>query len=407
MPLVLRNMSDESTASPSPLRLKPRLRPAEGASAGTAVATSAVMEHGPAVAAPVADAPAPTIRFKPRAPAGPAVTSAVAPAVAVIGGEVATPAVIGEPPKFKFKPKVAEPAAAGDPGSQLIGALPPRSPAPVEFPPSEPAPAPAVPPSVGGVPRRTLPPFPVVAGPGSSRTNPSIPVPHIRVKAPAVAEPETFEDLEAGRKGLRRLVWLLVLAAVGVGGYYGWPYLKPYVARFTAPKAEAKLAAVASPGLTPSDTLNKLAHAPAAAIDRAQDAIAARRASGQTRTDVALTGEDIPDKTKPLPASTVKKSIPAVPPPAPTMTPVTPGLAASVQLEAGADASPEFRTFVANARVSGVFQGAPPRAMINGKLTRVGETTEAGLGVIFAGLDTEKRHLIFKDRSGAIISRRY
>ncbi len=403
-------MSDESTASPSPLRLKPRLRPAEGASVGTAVATSAVMEHGPAVAAPVAEALAPTIRFKPRAPAEPAVTSAVAPAVIV--GDAAPPAVIGEPPKFKFKPKVAEPAgavaaAAGDPGLQLIGALPPPPPTRVDFPPGEPAPAPAAPPSVGGVPRRTLPPFPVVAGLGSSRTNPSIPVPHIRVKAPAVAEPETFEDLEAGRKGLRRLVWLLVLAAVGVGGYYGWPYLKPYVARFTAPKAEAKPAAVASPGLTPSDKLNKLAHAPAAAIDRAQDAITARRTSGQTRNDVALTGEAIPEKTKPLPASAVKKSIPAVPPPAPTMTPVTPGLAASVQLEAGADASPEFRTFVANARVSGVFQGAPPRAMINGKLTRVGETTEAGLGVIFAGLDTEKKHLIFKDRSGAIIARRY
>lgn len=357
--------------------------------------------------ATVAEVPAPAIRFKPRVPVAPPANGAVAPAL--VGSEVGTPAVIGEPPKFKFKAKGAESSAAAasalaDPGAQLIGALPP--PAPMVFPPSEPALAPVPSAATGRVPRCTVPPFPVVAGPGSSRTNPSIPVPHIKVKARAVAEPETFEDQDSPRKGVRRLVWLLVFAALGAGGYFGWPYLKPYVDRFTAPKAGGS-SSTSAPGHTPSDTLNKLAHAPAAAIDKAQEALAARRASGQTRVDAALTGEEIPDKTKATKPPVAAKSKPAVPPPPATMTPVTPGLAASVQLEAGADASPEFRTFVANARVSGVFQGAPPRAMINGKLTRVGETTEPTLGVIFEGLDTEKKQLIFRDRSGAIISRRY
>ncbi|MEO6246361.1 MAG: hypothetical protein ABIQ12_13080 [Opitutaceae bacterium] len=315
-----------------------------------------------------------------------------------------TPAVIGEPPRFKFKPKLAEPAGAAAPaaaevGARLIGALP--LPAPTLFPTTEAPVAPiAASPACGGA-RGSLPQFPVIAGPGRSRTNPAIPMPHIKLKGDVLPEPETPEELASNRNGQRRLGWLMVLAVVGGAGYFGWPYLKPHVARFLPPKAAQAV-------LTPSETLNKLAHAPAAAIDKAQEALTARRAGGQTRVDAAAVGEDAPEKPKATVATpAVSKPKPVAPPRPPTMAPVRPGLAASVQLEAGPDASPEFRTFVANAKVSGVFQGAPSRAMINGKLTRAGETVEPGLGIIFDGLDTEKKYLIFRDRSGAIISRRY
>lgn len=398
-------------ASPTPLRLKPRLRnPSEGAVDVAIAVTAQAPVPEPAIdQTPVAEVPAPAIRFKPRVPVAPPAHGAVVPSL--VGSEGGTPAVIGEPPKFKFKSKSADSTATAasalaDPGAQLIGALPPA--APMLFPPSEPTRSPLAPPVAGSAPRCTVPPFPVVAGPGSSRTNPAIPVPHIKVKAGSVAEPVTFEDQEARRKGVRRLVWLLVFVVLGAGGYLGWPYLKPHVERFTKAKAGANSpTSPANAGPTPSDTLNKLAHAPAAAIDKAQEALAARRASGQTRIDAALTGEEVPDKTNAAKSAVVAKPKPAVPPPPATMTPVTPGLAASVQLEAGVDASPEFRTFVANARVSGVFQGAPPRAMINGKLTRAGETTDPTLGVIFEGVDTEKKQLIFRDRAGAVIFRRY
>ncbi len=404
-------MSDETTADLSPLRLKPRLRiPSEGGvEVATAVTAQASVPEPAIEQTPVVEAPAPAIRFKPRVPAAPPASVVVAPEL--VGSAVATPAVIGEPPKFKFKSKGADAAATSEsklanPGAQLIGAIPPS--APMVFPLSEPTPAPAASTAAGSVPRSTVPPFPVVAGPAGSRTNPSIPVPHIKVKVQAEPELEPFEDQESRRKGARRLVWLLVFAALGAGGYFGWPYLKPLVERFTKAKAGANPpTSNSNPGLTPSDTLNKLAHAPAAAIDKAQEAIAARRASGQTRVEAALTGQEIPEKTKAVASPAAVKSKPAVPPPPVTMMPVTRGLAASVQLEAAADASPEFRNFVANARVSGVFQGAPPRAMINGKLTRAGETADPALGVIFEGLDTEKKQLIFRDRSGAIISRRY
>lgn len=422
-------MSDESTVSPGPLRLKPRLRPVDGASDGVAAVMAdplAVASGAPsagetvAASAPAAEAPVPTLRFKPRV-----ITESSASAASpssLVGGTAPLPAVVGDAVKFKLKPKEAAPAAAAapavaDPGAQLIGALIPASPAAVpstrEAMPAPTVPAPAVPQTVGGVSRRTPPPFPVVAGPGTSRTNPSIPLPHVRIRAAAIEEPETFEDEESARKGARGLVWVLVLVALGAGGYFGWPYLQPHVARLTAPKAapEPAVAAPATPatGLTPSDTLNKLAHAPAQAIDRAQDAIAARRAGGQARIDALVAGDEIPEKSKPsTPAALAKPSPSMSQAQAPaTMAPVSPGLAASVQVEAAPDASPAFRTFVANAKISGVFQGAPPRAMINGKLTRVGESAEAGLGVTFGGVDAERRQLIFKDRSGATVSRKY
>ena len=392
-------MSDESTASPSPLRLKPRLRPSEGAPRPGVVAPAVgVIVPFPS---PGTEPSLPTLRFKPRAAAESPATGASVPAL--IGADVPVSAIVGEPPKFKFKPKGADSPAsaalAADTGAQLIGALPPVPvAAPVVGEVASAAPA-AASQTVGGVPRRTLPPFPVVAGPGSSRTNPSIPLPHVRIKAAAVQEPETFEERESRRRGMRRNVWLLVFAALGAGGYFGWPYLQPQFARLMTSKTAA--------GPTPSDTLNKIAHAPAAAINKAQDAIATRRASGQTRIDAAVTGDELPEK-KPLfaPAVATKAKTPASAA-APTMAPLAPGLAASVQIEAAGDASPEFRIFVANAKVSGVFQGAPPRAMINGRLTRVGETAEPTLGIVFDGVDAEKKQLSFKDRSGAVISRRY
>jgi hypothetical protein len=90
------------------------------------------------------------------------------------------------------------------------------------------------------------------------------------------------------------------------------------------------------------------------------------------------------------------------------VTKVARGVTATTQLEyAAAEASAEFRTFVASAKVSGVFQGTPARAMINGRLVRAGESVSTALGIRFDGVDPAKRHLIFKDRNGAIVARKY
>ena len=40
-------------------------------------------------------------------------------------------------------------------------------------------------------------------------------------------------------------------------------------------------------------------------------------------------------------------------------------------------------------------------------MSRSGETVDVGLGIIFEGVDPVKRHLLFKDKSGATVARKY
>ena len=69
-------------------------------------------------------------------------------------------------------------------------------------------------------------------------------------------------------------------------------------------------------------------------------------------------------------------------------------------------ASPEFRARVVGLRLSGVFEGEPSRAMIDGRLVRAGEVIDERLGLRFDGLEPGRR-LRFRDSSGATVVRRY
>lgn len=337
----------------------------------------------------------------------------------------------GDPGKFKLKAKLPPPGApAPVPPPAVAPVVPPAPPLFVTDDPPAVAPPPSVepptapvfaPPPVPPVPKgekvKTPPPFPVVASTRTGRTAAPIAVPHLTVKA-EVLEPE--RELApvgppTGKRGMK--VALGAAAAVlvlGVGGFFAWKHFlaTPAPAPATAPKPAPTAAAPAAtpaanspaastPGPTPSETLNKLAQAPAAAINKAQEALAARRANGQNRVDAAAEGLDAPDK----PANS-RSAAPGTKS-ATAMTSVAPGIAATTQVEAAPEATSVFRTFVANARVSGVFQGSPSRAVINGKLTRVGETVDAVLGIMFDSVDTERRNLVFKDKTGAIVARKY
>lgn len=165
-----------------------------------------------------------------------------------------------------------------------------------------------------------------------------------------------------------------------------------------APAVPASNAATtkAAPGPTPSETSNQLAHVPANAIRKAKGVVASREASGQTQVDPNADNPlaQTPASPTPLEGATVARS-------------VSPGLTATTEIEAAGDANPEFRSFVANTKVTGVFQGSPPRAFINGRLHRPGDTVDAALGIIFVTVEVPKKQLIFKDRTGAIVARKY
>ena len=87
---------------------------------------------------------------------------------------------------------------------------------------------------------------------------------------------------------------------------------------------------------------------------------------------------------------------------------LTPGVMATTEsIKAVPNATSAFRTFVASAKISGVYQGTPPRAFINGRLFRTGELVDDTLEIYFDSVDVDSRSIIFKDSSGATVSRRY
>jgi len=70
-------------------------------------------------------------------------------------------------------------------------------------------------------------------------------------------------------------------------------------------------------------------------------------------------------------------------------------------------ASPEFRTFVANASIGGVFQGTPSKAIINGRIVRESQVVDSPLGITFDHIDVVKKMIYFKDATGAEVSKSY
>lgn len=198
------------------------------------------------------------------------------------------------------------------------------------------------------------------------------------------------------------------------GGFFAWntfmapavpppPPTKQKTATPTAatPKGTAPAPTAATPPATPSETLNNLAHAPANAVNKAKDAVNARAASGQSSVDPVT--DPAAKSAAAQPAATASTGSTGV-------ASLSPGVSATTALDAVPDASAAFRSFVANAKIGGVVAaraGRPPVAIINGRLARAGDLVEANLGIIFFSVDDEKNQVIFKDKAGATVARRF
>jgi len=69
--------------------------------------------------------------------------------------------------------------------------------------------------------------------------------------------------------------------------------------------------------------------------------------------------------------------------------------------------TPAFRTWVDQARISGVVVGESPRAIINGRLARPGDMVDAAEGIVFDAMDTESKTLMFRSRVNAFLEKSY
>lgn len=70
-------------------------------------------------------------------------------------------------------------------------------------------------------------------------------------------------------------------------------------------------------------------------------------------------------------------------------------------------ATPAFRSWVSNVRISGVRSGESPMAIVNGRLARPGDMVDAAEGVVFEGVDGEQKLLSFRGRNSAVLTKPY
>ena len=225
--------------------------------------------------------------------------------------------------------------------------------------------------------------------------------------------------LPAGTKKRSSKKRLILIAAGAVvllgGGFFAYttffteePPPPPVVkkAPAPAPKADApKTAAAPEAGKAPA---NGVTPAPAVstagkAVEKAQAAVA-----GRTNDGKAAAPETIEDRAPAAPNLAVApQQGPAAP--AAAEVKVAANITGSTKgVDSTPDASPAFRAWVVNARISGVRAGgASPTAFINGRLINRGGNVDDALGIVLDNIDADKRQLIFRDKTGATVARPY
>lgn len=226
------------------------------------------------------------------------------------------------------------------------------------------------------------------------------------------------DRLRVARRKWNVLVGVVVIGAIGSGIYFAVPYFqqKPVLVEpNAAPRAANTFYSpltpkVIAPTTTGSSTTKPATTAPGQAVERARQTTVVQVGRQQ---DAATAGHEpttAPATTMPVappPVSIVREIAPGQTE-AVTQFQVAPGVtASSMSVVEASHASPEFSSWVANAQISGVFQGQPARVLINGRTVRAGEVVEPRLGIVFQSVDAKEKLLQFRDHSGATVQRKY
>ena len=188
------------------------------------------------------------------------------------------------------------------------------------------------------------------------------------------------------------VVFFLILGGVGGGLVY---YLNPWGTTAAVNTVKAKLDAAAE--------------LPGQAVNKAQKAMDLAREKEQAKLDAAIKGEDPALNVKPTPApSSIVNTA--------QDTNETSGAADHGKVNrvvatpadvVAPEPNPAFVKWSGDLKVTGVYQGNPARALIDGRLVRQGEVIEPIMGVKFAGVDAPRKHIILKDESGAQVRLKY
>jgi hypothetical protein len=275
------------------------------------------------------------------------------------------------------------------------------------------------PPPPGGIPEAPLPGVPRLSlGAHTEKPDkpekPALPKGlHIRVaeKQPA---PGTKPAVKPGKPApvLRKRPTLTPIIKAGIaiasiaalgGAFFAYriffeppPPPPPIVLQHVAPPPKPVVTAAQAAAAAAA----KVAAAPAKLVDSGLDALAQQRAAAQAKVDAAANGEDVTPTPPPDVASNTQSVM--------AQASIGSDVKANItRLDTSSAASADFRAFVANADIGGVFQGTPSRALINGRIIREGQVVDDTLGISFERIDSVKKEIYFKDTTGAEVSRDY
>jgi hypothetical protein len=240
-------------------------------------------------------------------------------------------------------------------------------------------------------------------------------VPHIAVAGEVAEQAAPTKAARAVPFWKKRIFQIAAAAVVLLGGAAAF-FLLSTPPPPPPPPPKAKVAPkTAQPGGTAATTQPKQAPTPPAAgggdaqkgspqvptkaVTTTKETVTKREGSGQGKEAVGgIIDPDkpaVPDK----PAASTTTSV---------ATSLAPGVtAATTDVQAAVEASAPFRAFIANAKITGLLQGTSPRVFINGRTRLVGDVVDSGLGITFEGYDADKKLLQFKDKTGALVTRRY
>ena len=184
---------------------------------------------------------------------------------------------------------------------------------------------------------------------------------------------------------------------------------------------KARQWATAEDGPTPYKAINQILAIPAQAIGKTKDVVAANDARVGVLDKVIAESEGKKLNPDGTPVSALDAPIdPTTATPTVWATPVEKPLPVLSEIKLGgglviASASPPgapapsqpFLYWVAGLNISGVLQGSPARIRLNNVLTREGELANPALGITFDHLEPAKKLIVFRDRSGALVTRNY
>jgi hypothetical protein len=236
-----------------------------------------------------------------------------------------------------------------------------------------------------------------------------------------LSESEYLREPASANSPMAGIAVAIVVIMVGIGGFLGYKHFnKPATLAPTtlapaapAPASASTSASASAPAPASTEAISAGSHATPLStagknLRKANETAAAHgEVTAAVNEVLSETPAASPASTPPAAENPVPAAAPVAVVPAPAPVPVVAPAPPKVEDIPPPPPSPAFRAFVVNMRVSGVFQGDPARALINGQMASVGDTVDHKLGIVFSELNVAKKQMIFQDASGAIMPRKY